>query len=192
MIRPEEIEDIFEIGELHGQPVKVIRTIGGFYAATAKDNGKDAVLAGGSHPALVRHTLVKKFGQNFRPNLIKSESPANHKVFEKTEFLPKSVISNGYSMSAVVSNDLDVEFIVEHYGFPIITQRALAKGESLEMQTGMDIKDTEKGKHLLKSGFASSLLSAAADLATNLNIENISYQEQPKMVKVKNFALKNK
>ena len=46
MIKPEEIADIFEIGEIGNEPVKVIKTIGGFYAATAKDRqGKDQVLA---------------------------------------------------------------------------------------------------------------------------------------------------
>lgn len=182
MIKPEEIDDIFDIGELNGQPVKVIKTIGGFYAATAKEaNGKDAVLAGGSHPALVRHQLVKRFGKNFHPSLLKSENKqTNAQVIEKTKFLSKDQIDKGFDLNAVIQ-DGDVNLIIQHHGVPVLSQKALAKSDSLEIRD-LDIKNFEKSQNLFENGISKNLLLAFAETAKDLKLKKISYQEQPKTV----------
>jgi hypothetical protein len=183
MISPEEIDDIFDIGELNGSEVKVIKTIGGFYAATSKNNGKDIVLAGGSHPALVRHALKKKFGNSFKASLLKSEnSQLNAQVIEKTSFLSKNQIDKGYSMNVIVDSE-DIKMVIDHHGVAILEQSALAKSDSLEIQ-GLSVLNTQKSSILFNEGIAKSLLKAFAGTAKDLKIPNLSYMEQPKLVKI--------
>lgn len=180
MIRPEEIDDIFDIGELNQAPVKVIKTIGGFYVATAKDAaGKDQVLSGANHPALVRHAIKKKFGTQFIPNMLKNEHEKDIKVFEKTEFLPKLLVDKGYDLH-ILSDDLNVSISLSHYGAEVMGQTALNKSDGVELQAGVNIKDFSKATYAQTSGVSASIVAALASAAKEMGKNTISYSEKPK------------
>ena len=192
MIRPEEIDDIFEIGEINGNSVKAIKTIGGFYAATMKDHaGKDQVLAGGSHPALVKFSLKKKFGNNWHPILNKSEGAKEEQVVEKTHLLPKNLIDSGFNMNAVIS-DTEVSVVVDRFGVEVMTQTHLIKSDTLEVQMGGNIKDIQKASEAIDSGITKSLMLAAAETAKELDKETLSYTSSPQKVSVDKFITKLK
>lgn len=190
MIRPEEVDSIESIGELNGSDVKVIRTIGGFYAATSKGaNGRDSVLAGGSHPALVRHQLVKKFGNSFRPSLLKSEnSQVQAQVFEKNTFLSEKDKNGGFSIAAVVQG-LDITMSVDYMGANVLTQKALAKHDSVEIQD-LQVSNFEKATYLFENGISQILLKSFAATAEDLKLDKISYAQQPKVVKTQSILKK--
>lgn len=192
MIRPEEIDDIFEIGEINGNSVKAIKTIGGFYAATMKDHsGKDQVLAGGSHPALVKFSLKKKFGNNWHPILNKSESTKEEQVLEKTYLLPKSLSDSGYNMSAVISEN-EIEVIVDRFGVGVMSQTHLIKHDSVEFMSGGKIKDIQTAAEAIDSGVSKSLMLAAAECAKELGKDTLTYSSNPKKVSVDKFIKKLK
>jgi hypothetical protein len=75
-IDPKEVKTIKNIGNLHGEEVKMVATKGGLYLALGRKlKGKKGheALAAGSHPALVLHQIEKEYKSEFQPSITKSE-----------------------------------------------------------------------------------------------------------------------
>lgn len=107
-IKPEEVESIKVIGELHGDEVKVIKTLGGWFCAVGrKSKSKKTMepLAAGSHIALVSHQLDKQFKSEFRPAMFKSESEVLPIVKEYTKRLPQELVDGGYELFTLTKNE---------------------------------------------------------------------------------------
>lgn len=186
MIRPEEIDFIEEIGDINGSPVKLIRVVGGFFAASGKspNESRDSVLAAGSHPAIIKFELQKKYGKNFREHLNKSESKLEPIVFEKTNFLSSDLIKKGYSLYSMVAGS-DVSIILSQYGNEVLKQDGLVKSESIEMLPMVSFTDLKKSKEALDLQISKSLIMAMAGTAKELNKKNIEYPTAPSKIEIK-------
>jgi hypothetical protein len=178
MLKPEEIESIKEIGTLDGNPVKLIKTIGGFWCAAGKPRGKksDEALAAGSHPAIVRHNVEKQYAMRFQPSLEKNELDSEPVVNDRSSLLSKENTDKGFKLYTI--NHIDrVEGLITHGNTTVATQLALTKAESLEIQLDVKIGDVAKAKTLGPIG--KTLLKAFAEEATILNKENIEMASKP-------------
>lgn len=112
-ISQNEISEISDFGDLSGFPVKLIRTRGGLYMASGRNGGnQDTILTAGSHPAIVRHNLMKQF-PNFRPAMQKSESlEENAVVVSHRHFLPQELRKASYDIISLAKSDGSIEFQV--------------------------------------------------------------------------------
>lgn len=183
MIRPEEIDYIEEIGDLNGNPVKMIRTKGGFFCLTGKEanSGKEIPLAAGSHPAIVKFELQKKYGKGFREHMSKSESTIQPFVIENTNYLNKDLIKKGYSLYSVISGS-DVALVVSHYGDEVLKQEGMIKTESIELVPQISFSNLEKSKEAIKFEVSKSIIMALANTAKDLNKKNIEYPTAPSII----------
>ena len=134
-IKPEEVESIKVIGELHGEDVKVIKTIGGFFCAVGrKSKSKKTVepLAAGSHVALVAHQLDKQFKSEFRPAMFKSESEALPVVKEYTKKLPQELVDGGYELFTLTKNE-KVNFVATKRGAEVLNFEGFVGVDGVEL-----------------------------------------------------------
>lgn len=93
-IQPNEVKEIKDIGDLHGDKVKMVVTIGGLYMAVGKKSRSKKTmepLAAGSHPGLVMHQIEKQYSSDFRPHLMKSEIEEQDKVVEISKQTDKGI-----------------------------------------------------------------------------------------------------
>jgi len=112
-LTPNEIDTIEDAGMLDGNPVKLLRTKGGFFMAIGKPRGryKDEALAAGSHPAIVRYNLERAY-PSFQPAMMKSElASENSKVEKHSHFLSDSLRKSGHDVYSVQTGD-KIEFQV--------------------------------------------------------------------------------
>jgi hypothetical protein len=112
-LKPEDIDTIEEAGILDGQPVKLARTRGGFWLGIC--NGK--VLSGGSHPAIVKHT-IGKMHPNFQPVMCKSEAFSDAIVDRHSHFLSDELRKSGHDIYSIQTND-DIEFQITKHNLKI-------------------------------------------------------------------------
>lgn len=125
-ITANEIANIEEVGMLDKQPVKLIRTKGGFWIAIGKPKNKfkEEALAAGSHAAIVKYN-VEKLYPDFQPSLMKSEYLSDSTVVEKhSHFLSEEHRKSGHDVYSV-QNGNDVEFHVTKQNHQV----ALVKSE---------------------------------------------------------------
>ena len=121
-IKPEEVANIKVIGELNGSPVKMIKTIGGFYAAVgsrSKSSKSVEPLSAGSYQALVIHQLEKEFKADFKPALMKSESEKLPTVKEFTKKLPQQMVDAGFQVFSLIKNN-DINFVATKHGAELV------------------------------------------------------------------------
>jgi hypothetical protein len=110
-LTPNEIDSVEDMGVLDGNPIKLLRTKGGFFMAIGKPRGKyrDEALAAGSHPAIVKYNLERAY-PNFQPAMMKSELLSdNSKVERHSHFLSDSLRKSGHDVYSVQNGDR-VEF----------------------------------------------------------------------------------
>ena len=163
-LKPSEIDFIEQIGELDGSPVRMARTLGGYWIALGKPKGKaqDEALAAGSHPAVVKHNIEKQF-QGFRPAMAKSEfASSQEEVTGFSELLPKELRDSGYDLYALEKNQ-NIEYILTKYN------NACA---SLKAQIGPDSIKLNKSENIFDSNikvFSKAVAEAAAQMASNKN-----------------------
>jgi hypothetical protein len=134
-IKPEEVESIKVIGELHGDEVKVIKTIGGFFCAVGrKSKNKKTVepLAAGSHVALVSHQLEKQFKNDFQPAMFKSESEVLPVVKEYTKKLPQELVDAGFELYTLTKNE-KVNFVATKQGAEVVNFEGSKTSEGYEL-----------------------------------------------------------
>lgn len=102
-ITANEIECIEDAGTLDGSPVKLIRTKGGFWIATGRPKGKskEEAIAAGSHPAIVKFDLEKRF-PTFQAAMMKSAYFNDTAIVEKhSHFLSDELRKSGHDIYSV-------------------------------------------------------------------------------------------
>jgi hypothetical protein len=172
MLKPQEIEKIEEIGTLDGAPVKMIKTIGGFWVAAGRPKGKnqDEALAAGSHPAIVKYNVEKQYALRFTPMLAKSEALPEPVV--KRQMLKGN--AETFTMHTVRHADR-VEAVIEKLesgkSKTVLTQVALVKAEALEIQPDVKIGDVALASSLKNVG--ANLVSAFASEAVDMKKEYV-------------------
>ncbi len=124
-ITPEQIDQVEDAGVLDGQPVKMIRTKGGFHMAVHK--GK--VLAGGSHPAIVRHSISKMY-PNFQPVMCKSEGFEESVVDSHSHYLSDDLRKSGHDIYSIQTGD-NVEFQITKHNTKVASVSGSLLGDSL-------------------------------------------------------------
>jgi hypothetical protein len=109
-ITANEIDRVEEVGQLHGNSVKMIKTKGGFWIALGRKKGKisEEALSAGSHPAIVKYHLEKQFPE-YQPNMMKSEGQANPIVVSHSHFLADNLRKSGYDIFSIQTGP-SVEF----------------------------------------------------------------------------------
>lgn len=124
-LKPEDIDQVEEAGILEGQPIKLVRTRGGFWMA-ANHKG---ILAAGSHPAIVKHQLSKMF-PNFQAAMCKSESMSDALVEKHSHFLSDDLRKSGHDIYSI-QNGSDVEFQITKQNMKVASLQTVLKEESL-------------------------------------------------------------
>jgi hypothetical protein len=110
-LTPNEIDSVEEAGMLNQEPVKLIRTKGGFWIAVGRPKGKltQEALCAGSHPAIVKYNLEKQYPE-FQPSMMKSEFYAENTQVEKhSHFLSDELRKSGHDIYSVQSGN-EIEF----------------------------------------------------------------------------------
>jgi hypothetical protein len=131
-ISPEEIETIDEIGSLDSEPVKMVKTRGGFYMGLSKRKGQTMVLAAGSHPGLVKYNIEKQF-DSFKPSLAKSEKMDEYQIIGNSELLDKSLRDKGYDLVTMKKGN-EVNYVVTRFGSEFSSVKGEFKDNSLVLQ----------------------------------------------------------
>jgi hypothetical protein len=163
-IDPSEVKTIKNIGNLHGEDVKLIATKGGLYLALGrKTKGKKnhEPLAAGSHPALVLHQIEKEYKSDFQPSMTKSEEDQLHKVTE----LVCDV--KGLSMFSLKKN-IELDVVIAKFGVEICKCQCEINGNDLKIKkidyrAGFD----DSMKNVLRSEMNKGIIQSAK----NQNIE---------------------
>lgn len=101
-ITPNDITSVEEIGTMSGNPVKMIRTKGGFWVAIARLKGKhsEEAIGAGSHPAIVKYNLEKQYS-NYEPAMMKSEGQIEPIVEKHSHYLPDELRKSGHDIFSI-------------------------------------------------------------------------------------------
>ncbi len=165
-LTPNEIDSIEEAGILDNEPVKLLRTKGGFWIAIGKPKGKrkDEALAAGSHPAIVKFNLEKQF-PDFQPSMMKSEHFSDNVIVERhSHFLSDSLRKSGHDIYSVQDGD-NIEFHITKQNSKISSINGiLEKGVIV-------IKELKVGKE-----FARGLAGATTEKAISCGAKKIRIQ----------------
>ena len=164
-ITEKEIDNIEDVGTLHKNPVKMIRTKGGFWIAVGKPKGKykDEALAAGSHPAVVKYNLEKQYPE-FEPSLMKSEHLSDGTVVERhSHFLSDELRKSGYDLYSL-QNGKTVEFQFTKHNLKVASIGSSLESEALVV---------EKLPAGFKKEFANPLASAVVEKAVACNKKKI-------------------
>lgn len=124
-LQASDIDQVDDAGVLDGQPVKMIRTKGGFHMAIHK--GK--VLAGGSHPAIVKHSVSKMF-PSFQPVMCKSEGFEEAVVDQHSHFLSDDLRKSGHDIYSVQTNN-NIEFQITKNNLTVASISSSIQNDSL-------------------------------------------------------------
>jgi hypothetical protein len=156
-IDPSEVKTIKNIGNLHGEEVKLVATKGGLYLALgrkSKSKKNHEPLAAGSHPALVLHQIEKEYKSDFQPSMTKSEEDQLHQVTEL------NCAVKGLSMFALRKNT-ELDIVIAKFGVEICKCECEINGVDLKIKkidyrTGFDssMKDvlrTEMNKGIIQT-----------------------------------------
>lgn len=131
-ITPNDIHSIEEAGMLDNNPVKMIRTKGGFWIAVGKPRGKfrEEAIGAGSHPAIVKFNLEKQF-PGFQPAMMKSEEFSDNAVVEQhSHFLSEDLRKSGHDIYSVQEGDC-VNFHITKHDIKIASVNGLIDKEFL-------------------------------------------------------------
>jgi len=109
-LTPNEIDRVEDAGMLDNNPVKLIRTKGGFWIAIGRKRNKanEEALAAGSHPAIVKYNLEKQFS-SFQPAMTKSEHGMEPLVEKHSHFLNEDLRKSGHDIFSIQTGNV-VEF----------------------------------------------------------------------------------
>lgn len=168
MVQPNEIEEVTDIGELGGAPIKLVKTIGGLFIATGLLNGKTQpeVLASGSHRGIVKYSLEKKYGGVATFNLAKSSNP-EAPIRDYTEKLSENMQKHGFELLTSRGASGVVAFLNKD-GLDVSQYVAIQKGEEFFLQEPIFSRIPE-AKMAQAFGVTSSALNAILSDAKNLN-----------------------
>jgi len=120
-ITANDVDRIEDSGTIDGNPVKLVRTKGGFWLALGRRKYKSSedVLAAGSHPAIVKYQLEKQF-PDYHPAMMKSEGFVEPLVMSHSHFLSDDLRKNGYDIFSVQTGP-SVEFLITKHNSQIAT-----------------------------------------------------------------------
>jgi len=124
-IQPNDIDTVETGGMLDGQEVKLIRLKGGFWMGIHR--GK--AISGGSHPAIVKHTISKMF-PNFQAAMCKSESMADALVEKHSHFLSDDLRKSGHDIYSI-QNGSDVEFQITKQNMKVASLQTVLREDAL-------------------------------------------------------------
>ena len=124
-LQPDDIDTVEEAGMLDGQPVKLLRTKGGYWMSVHK--GK--VLSGGSHPAIVKHAISKMY-HNFQPVNCKSEGFEDAVVDQHSHFLSDDLRKSGHDIYSLQSGQ-NIEFQITKNNLKVASVSGLLQDDSL-------------------------------------------------------------
>lgn len=159
-IKPSEIDKVEHIGHLDNGPVRMIRTVGGFWVAIGRPKGKkkDEALAAGSHPAIVKYN-VEKAHSDFQPMLAKSESfLPEAQVIGFSELLPEKMRNKGYDLLMLEKSE-ETSFVLTKFGNEVNSYSAKLEEDSLTVSKAKAPITQET------VGFSKAVASAAATKA---------------------------
>ena len=129
-LKESEILDISILGNLDGQEVKMIRTVGGLCLATGHPKGKGlTVLGASSHPAILKHSVSKQFS-NFRPSLMKSENGQPETVTSLSQYLDPSLSLTGWDLYSL-KRDNKINYAFARFGQEEGQIEAILKNDTL-------------------------------------------------------------
>lgn len=166
MIQSHEVDYIEDLGVLSGKPVKLIRTIGGLCIAAGIEPGKEReeALSTGSHPAIVRYSMEKRFGSRFQPAMYKSEGMGEPVVRDHSKAIKGDLYKKGYSLHSV-RNGNSIELHLSKSGTPVFVHTAMAKGEEICMEPEARYINFTASKEAISGGVVRSLTNALYDIA---------------------------
>lgn len=120
-ITPQEIDTIEEAGMLDNQPVKLLRTKGGYWIAIGQPKGKlrSEALGAGSHPAIVKFNIEKQY-PGFQPIMMKSEDGQRETVEQHSHFLSEDLRKSGHDIYSV-QNGPSIDFHVTKHNMKVST-----------------------------------------------------------------------
>lgn len=120
-ITANDIDRVEDSGTIDGNPVKLIRTKGGFWMALARRRYKpsEECLAAGSHPAIVKYQLEKQF-PDYHPAMMKSEGYVESFVMSHSHFLSEDLRKSGHDIFSVQTGS-SVEFLITKHNSQIAT-----------------------------------------------------------------------
>lgn len=124
-ITPDQIDIVEEAGMLDGQPAKLVRLKGGYWMLISK--GK--VLAGGSHPAIVKHSVSKMF-PSFQPVMCKSEGFEDAVVDQHSHYLSDDLRKSGHDIYSI-QNANDIEFQITKNNLKIASVTGSIQNDAL-------------------------------------------------------------
>lgn len=109
-LSPEDIMTVQDIGTISKNPVKLLRTKGGYWIAFGRKKGspKEEPLGAGSHSAIVKFNLEKQY-PDFEPVLTKSENGLEPIVEKHSHFLSDELKKGGYDVYSIQTGN-DIEF----------------------------------------------------------------------------------
>jgi hypothetical protein len=172
-LKPNEIEAVEQIGQLNGSPVRMVKTIGGFWIVVGKPKGKgqEEALAAGSHPAIVKYNVEKQFSE-FQPTLAKSElTGSSENVRGYTELLPQEMRKGGYEMYSL-SKGSTIDYILTKHGAQVHSFHAEVSSESLKF------KKSDKPLNENIKGFSRAVSVVATQQAKESGKKYVEHEEK--------------
>ena len=163
-LTPNDISDVSDIGLLNNNPVKLIRTKGGFFIAIGKKkrDGQDEALAAGSHGAIVKYNLEKQFA-GFQPAMAKSESGIEPIVSKHSHFLNDDLRKSGHDIFSIQTGNA-VEFQITKHNSTLASATGYIDSDNLS------INDLNIPKEFVKA-MAGSTLEKAISCKVGLKLK---------------------
>ena len=127
-----EIVSTEEIGILNGQPVKLLKTSGGFVIGMgAKTRGAAPVaLSAGSHRDVVIYNIETQYS-NFEPAMMKSAEFSEKVVVEKhSHFLPSDLRKSGHDIYSIQKGPI-VNFHITKRDVNLVSTKAQIQNQTL-------------------------------------------------------------
>lgn len=171
-IKEDEIKEVNKLGNLNGDEVKLITLKGGLHIGVGKkteNSNKSAILAIGSHPALVSYQISKKFEQKFEETLNKSEGKISPEVTNYSKNL-SSMNKNimGLDIYAIKTGE-NVDFKITKHNFEIFSIQAVDDGQTLSLNKTS--KNEERLSKLNKAELSKNLEKAIRQFAKNSKLK---------------------
>lgn len=132
-LTPNEIDRVEDAGMLDNNPVKMIRTKGGFWIAIGRKRNKttEEALAAGSHPAIVRYNLEKQFA-GFQPAMAKSEHGIEPVVGKHSHFLNEDLRKSGHDIFSIQTGNA-VEFQITKHNSTVASANGYIDSDNLSI-----------------------------------------------------------
>jgi hypothetical protein len=155
-LTPDDIDTVEDAGQLDGQTIKLCRGRGGFWFAVHK--GK--VISGGSHPAIVKHSISKMF-PSFQAVMCKSEAFSDAIVEQHSHFLSDDLRKSGHDIYSVQMGS-NIEFQVTKNNLTVASVTGSVQDDSLYID-----------ELAFPKQFTKSLAGAATEKALDSNLKTI-------------------